>query len=222
MTTNTTRRALIQAAPLTAAALAIPTLAAASPNADDTAWRAALDHVEALEAHDKAFSAFYSDLRARYSADRDRIPHVVLRPDPYTGRREPVTTADDFFVNRARKDVQALDEGRMRFDPTPELIEHEALLRDLVAAADDRDGQIAAIRAKHGMDQADDASDKLGDDMAAAYFAAVDTPAPHLAALRWKLEYLLADDSTDSVPAWSMDYVRQTLADIAALLPQEA
>jgi hypothetical protein len=48
------------------------------------------------------------------------------------------------------------------------------------------------------------------------------TPAPDQAALRYKLDYLLEDDGSDSISGWSRDYVAQTLVDIGRLLPPAA
>lgn len=65
-------------------------------------------------------------------------------------------------------------------------------------------------------------ADALGEAVGKAQQEVLETPAPDLAALRYKLDYLLGDDSTDSTPAWSADFVAQTLADIARLLPDAA
>lgn len=50
--------------------------------------------------------------------------------------------------------------------------------------------------------------------------AVMQTPAPDLAALRWKLDRLLVDDCTECTSAWSYNYVAQALADMARLLPE--
>lgn len=41
-------------------------------------------------------------------------------------------------------------------------------------------------------------------------------------ALRYRLHYLLEDNGSESVPAWSTGYVAQTIAHIARLLPPAA
>lgn len=51
-------------------------------------------------------------------------------------------------------------------------------------------------------------------------------PAPHLHALRWKLDHILQiehedDKSRGSLPAWSAEYVGQMLTDITVLLPEQ-
>lgn len=55
----------------------------------------------------------------------------------------------------------------------------------------------------------------------------MNTPAPHLSALRWKLDQILvlehSDDSDGgSTPSWTRKYVAQTFDDIARLLPKGA
>lgn len=62
----------------------------------------------------------------------------------------------------------------------------------------------------------------LSDRMNDAERAALDTPAPDLAALRWKLDRLTveANEPDGDLPPWSHEYVRQTLADIARLMPE--
>lgn len=43
-------------------------------------------------------------------------------------------------------------------------------------------------------------------------------PAPHLRALRWKLDLLLRDDEDRTTASWATSYVEQTRRDIARLL----
>ena len=78
-----------------------------------------------------------------------------------------------------------------------------------------------ALQQAHGYQTAPsihDAADKLCDAMAAAEGDLMATPAPDLAALRFKLEKLLAIDE-GGTDAWSADYVRQTIEDMRRLLP---
>lgn len=50
----------------------------------------------------------------------------------------------------------------------------------------------------------------------------MDMPAPDLAALRWKLDYITeeARDPQGSLGSYTHKFVAQTLADIARLLPE--
>lgn len=64
----------------------------------------------------------------------------------------------------------------------------------------------------------EETADRLCNEACAAEDTLMEMPAPDLAALRFKLEKLLASDEggTDS---WSVDYVRQTKEDIRRLMP---
>jgi hypothetical protein len=71
-------------------------------------------------------------------------------------------------------------------------------------------------------DDISDEQERLVEVMCDAEFAVMQTPAPDTAALRWKLDKLF-DTGTDpdrGTSAWSADYVAQTMADIARLLPE--
>lgn len=70
----------------------------------------------------------------------------------------------------------------------------------------------------HDLSAVGDESDRLGDAASDAGEVAMDTPAPDLAALRWKLEQLRDPDG--DLGAWTASYVEQTFADIARLLPE--
>lgn len=220
MTMITSRRALLKAAPLATAALAIPAFAAATTiPTDRSAWNSALAAYHRVRAEDAAFSARYMPIWDRCKASCDRVPHVALRPDPYSGRKDPVTTADEWLVRMARYEVKRLDSGKMRIDANvPGVQEHYDLKRELARAADERDAARQRIRDRFGMDDMDDQSDRLGDRLARAEEALMDTPAPDLAALRFKLDHLLEPDSDGSTACWSRAYVAQTVADYQRLL----
>ncbi|MBY6015125.1 hypothetical protein KUV75_09465 [Qipengyuania gaetbuli] len=64
----------------------------------------------------------------------------------------------------------------------------------------------------------EETADRLCNEACAAEDALMEMPAPDLAALRFKLEKLLAADD-GSTDGWSADYVRQTQEDIRRLLP---
>ena len=73
-----------------------------------------------------------------------------------------------------------------------------------------------------GYDQAETKWDALGGRVSDAENALLATPAPDVAALRWKLDRLTVDvrEHEVSLPAWTAEYLSQTLADIARLLPE--
>lgn len=221
MKNSTSRRALIKAAPLAAAALAIP-MSARAASADRTAWNLAMAAYNAAKAEDDAYNPVFRELHDRWTETTEAVPHVTLRPDPYTGRFEPVSTADRFFVADARRIVKELAEGKRRHDPLPDLTEHTALLHEVAAAADKRDTEIEAISASMGYDQAETKWDALSSKVVDAEGVLMATPAPDVAALRWKLDHLTTDprEHDGAMAAWSVHFVRQTLADIALLLPE--
>lgn len=72
-----------------------------------------------------------------------------------------------------------------------------------------------------GMDAANERWEALAQRERDALKSLLDTPAPDLAALRWKLDFLMVDtgEPDGDMPGWSADYFRQALADIARLLP---
>ena len=67
------------------------------------------------------------------------------------------------------------------------------------------------------LDEIETPADVLSEEKT-SFLAMMDAPAPDRAALRWKLEYLLAADCMDNTRTWSAREVRGTLADIARLL----
>lgn len=87
----------------------------------------------------------------------------------------------------------------------------------------ERDNFIAEHGSAHRVPEGiNDRHDELWSLVGDAKEEVMKTPAPDQAALRYKLDYLLEDDGTESVSAWSMDYAAQTLADIARFLPPAA
>lgn len=223
MSIDTTRRTLLKAAPFAAVAATLPVTAMARPITDRTAWDAAMATYRKVMTEDAAFMPGYLKTFERCDAETKRVPHISVGPSAHTGRGE-ISTSDHWYVSRCRKDVAALDEGRMRLDPLPDLIEHERQMRALVAADDERNATIAAIRARYGIAALDDRSEALGEQICESQSTLMDMPAPDLAALRWKLDHITqeAREKGGSLPCYSNDYVRQTFADMARLLPEGA
>ncbi len=65
-------------------------------------------------------------------------------------------------------------------------------------------------------------TEQSADEEAAAHDQLMEImPAPDLAALRWKLEQLLRSDAYDGecIPAWTLEHIAQTIADVRRLLP---
>ena len=64
--------------------------------------------------------------------------------------------------------------------------------------------------------------DALGCELSDAEDDLLDLPAPHEAALRWKIEFVMKDEGDGFLSPWSKGAVKQTLADAARLLPTAA
>jgi hypothetical protein len=69
-----------------------------------------------------------------------------------------------------------------------------------------------------------DLSEQSGTEESAAEDALMEIPAPHLAALRWKLDHVLTfhdgEDGDRFMDAYSIEWVQQTIADYKRLLPE--
>lgn len=165
-------------------------------------------------------SRHYRATAKKCEAETDRVPHVVTSSDKGVPM-STYSTTDRHRVQRCRYDVKALDEGRMRFDPLPDLIEREKNMRALVAADDERQVKIQAIRDRYDMDTLDEQSDELGNSICEREREVMNTPAPDLAALRWKLDYITEEAKAEDgcLPTYTNEFVGQMLADIAALMP---
>lgn len=219
---TTTRRGILTAAlalPATALAASVPTTAQAAPT-DRTAWDRAFAAFELATFEDEAFGRVYNDVEARYFAALAAIPHTALRPDPYSGRFIPVTTADEQFVKRARRLVEDVRAGRcyLETERYPDLGEHYRLCRETKVAADKRDRKVRQLNARLGMDEVEAMSEALGQRAYEAKWALMELPAPDGAALLWKLGVLLDADSI----AWEEKAVSPAMADARRLLTREA
>ena len=214
---HTTRRQILAAAPLSAAVFAFPAVAAATEiPANRTAWNAAMAKLDRVIAEDAAFTPGWWARWNECKAACERIPHVTVSTSAANCN---YSTADVWSVRMARHEVQMMDAGKMWIDPKyPDVVERFAQQRQLAEAADERDGAIRAIRDGFGMDADDEEAERLGEALAEAEGALMELPAPDRVALRWKLDKLFEPEAGDSTPCWSMDYVRQTIADYQRLL----
>lgn len=97
----------------------------------------------------------------------------------------------------------------------------DSAMRDLETITQRRDAYRAHLNREYGAKAApyeqEVQYDDLTDTMVEAESVLVNTPAPNLSALRWKLEHLLESDGVATSP-WSPDYTKQTMADIRRLL----
>jgi hypothetical protein len=81
--------------------------------------------------------------------------------------------------------------------------------------AGERDTPLLGLPTKTGV-----ALNRLAERVCDAESSVITMPSPDLAALLWKLERLLAVDPDGTTSGWHGEYVRQTLADLARLLPR--
>lgn len=219
------RRALLSALTATAAIGPIAVPAAASIRSGDrTAWDRAFRAYEQAKAEDGAYSVIFDPLYDRCLAAVEAVPHVELRPDPYSGLHQPVSTDNFDFVHRAHRLVTDVASGKCHLETEryPSLGEHWQLCQEVAAAADERDATVAATRARFGMDEAEEKWEALGEAAYETEWAVMDIPAPDLPALRWKLEKLLRTDPDGSVSCWSAKVIAVTMADVRRLLVGEA
>src|SRR5205085_6014208 len=113
MQTNTTRRALIAALPAVAVVAAAPAIAFDAEPRDRTAVNAAMAALRHIETDDAAFTPGWNAAGSKCAAECDAVPHVTLPARP---GYSPLTTSDHWHVRQARRDVEALDAGKMHLD----------------------------------------------------------------------------------------------------------
>lgn len=73
----------------------------------------------------------------------------------------------------------------------------------------------------HDLNAASDECDRLGDAVADTLGDLMDTPAPDLAALRWKLDQL-RDERDGSLQSYTASFTEQAYTDMARLMPPAA
>lgn len=159
------RRTAILAIGGATAVAAVPVAAiASSPSVDRSAWARALAAYEQAKADDEAYNSVYEALSDQCQQEEQAIPHVVFRPDPDTGHQQPITTADQLYVRRAKRLVNDVKAGKIRLETVqyPSLNEHWQLSQEVAAAAEKREAKVAAVRARFGMEQAEEKWEALG------------------------------------------------------------
>lgn len=213
---NLSRRQALVGIGLAAAIVPVAgvSIAKAGPG-DRTAWDMAMaDHLRAVAASD-AFDARINAITNAYRKTVEKVPHTTLRPDPYTGHTTPITTADEWFVARARRHVAEVDAGKCWLDPAfPSLHEHLQLCRDVVAAADARDAEIKRIDERTGYSAGHEHYDALTTAICDTETVLLNMPAPDGEALFWKVERLYSPGEG----IWAAGVEDQTYADLRRFL----
>jgi hypothetical protein len=214
----TSRRALLKAAPVTALTIAAPLTAlnAVSPT-DATEWDAAMRTYEDAVAEDAAYDPIYWAIHRSWEAGRPSMDGIHWKEFPFFDRKHIARTIDLEGMWRGF----LADEGKSWWSPKPE--SRKAQFRaalDSVQAFRDAE---AAHRRDSGMDEADQRWEELAERVNEAQWALMALPAPHGAALLWKLNVLLAvDEETVGGVGWDRGPAEQALADMSRLLGREA
>lgn len=201
------------------ASLSVSTLpiAVATAVTDRRAWNNAIRAKErALEAWE-AFGPEYDRVHKAWLANRpsmDGIQWSAFFPEHHhPGGKENIARNLDL---QARWEQFLEGQGKWWFSQTPDKTKSEfRAALDGVQAFRDAEEQ---HEIESGMKAADEEYNRLSEADSKALDKVMRMPAPDLAALRWKLDYLTTDG--ESWDGWSESFTRQTYADIARLLPQ--
>ena len=209
---HTTRRNLLITAPASAAVLAIPSAAAIAIPTDRTAWNATLAAFNEANAASEAFDSHYWRTYEAFKAGLTGMDGIDWGAFPFSDKNHIARHID---LDTSWRDYLA-GEGKWWWSGNPERTKqkYRAALDSVQAFRD--------AEAKHERDSgfaaADDRYNELVERITDAAATLMAMPAPDLAALRWKLDYLTNGGTEFQV--WSMDFAAQAFADIARLLPE--
>lgn len=215
------RRQFIAGSAIAALSVSALPIAVAATNADRTQWEAALTKYRGIVEQQVAANDHWDRTHAAWEAGRPSMDGIHWKHFWPDGQHKAGRQNIARVIDLDKRWQQYLEgEGKWWFSPTPEKAkaEYRAALDSVQAFRD--------AEAKHdhdsGYEAANDRSDKLSDSESEASSALMEMPAPDLAALRWKLDYLTeeARHPEGSLGCYSHRFVSQTLADIARLLPE--
>lgn len=219
---NVSRRAILGAAAAVPALVALPAAAAiAAIPADRSAWDRAFAAYEKAKAEDEAYDAIFNPVYDQWKAEVEAIPHRTFGPDLYIGRAT-ISTEDRVQIATVRKRVEDADNGKITCAPGHAMEKHLELCREIVAFDDARQAQVKAIEDRLNWQELNDKWEAVGQAAYEAECEVLDTPAPDLPALLFKLEKLLHADEDGSTSPWCEQKVAQTMADARRLLGGEA
>lgn len=206
-----------------AAGVTIPALAAPAPSDNTAAWDRAFSAYQKASAEYRAYGPEFDRIHEAWRTSRPSMDGIKW--DDFGSPRLQQAARDEVVrmwdLDREYQRFCA-GEGKWWFGPdaAKRKAEYRAAL-DSVQAYRDAD---EAHRRTSGMDAADDRIDELCTADADAECELMNMPAPHRAALRWKLDRIFEPDgeTLETMPAWSGDFIRQTIADYQRLLGGEA
>lgn len=182
MTLDLTRRSLLVAMPVAAAATALPTLAGASP--PDSGLEQAIAAYERLKAKASHFdTAVYYPAAATFEQRVAAIPHATTTRQFKMGKKLVRGCTSDEGVVRMARTILADDDRRHSND-------FMDTCRELVALADERDRQVDQIMAETNVHQLARLSDEHGNRSSQALYAVEGYPVTTLPAMMRKIEVL--------------------------------
>ena len=209
---NLNRRAMIGAIALTP--VLATTCSPAPAAASSAAWDAAFADMQRKKAASDAYDDYLSELCARMKASAPDENAIDWEALDVPHRAYMLHSAD-------------LDEYERNFVEYGHLWGGAGSKARGVAAIDSirafREAR-AANAAAHGWDEAFDRQEALTEEYSAAISKLIEIPAPHRAALMWKLNYLYADEASTghSSAAYCADWIRVVMADANRFLGGEA
>lgn len=204
-THNLTRRQTLVGIGIASATVAAPVSAIASVGSDSAAWDRAMRHFKHCEAAVAAFEPHWNRAEKAHMEALKSVPHwSVTYPD---GRTR--STADTLSCKAAI--YSAEKSSYIEFAALP-YHRADVALADLYKKRQSAIEQIEQIEHSTGFERVNSHYDELVDRMCDARWALMAMPAPHNAALLWKLEYLMEDT------AYADDCVEQPIADMRRLL----
>lgn len=178
-------------------------------------WETALAAYREAEAAEKAFEAEYVAINERFEAGVPNPDSLDLSAITLWG------LGRDRFIYSANLDeywttfVAGENKAWWSREPEAQKARVRATLDAILAFREAN----ATNRRVSGIDDAEWAFDRLVDTTAEARKVLLQTPAPDLSALHFKLDYLLQIDNFGDTSPHAAELVRQAQADMARLLP---
>jgi hypothetical protein len=209
------RRAIFGLVASVGAAAVVGPIAAAALVADTSAWDSAMGELVRAEAAYEADKHTFDPLVARWRAgrpDEDMVDWSAL----LDGRRSAFGSYDLDAAETATR--RQIERGYFRGRHLEELSRRRLAAYDQVRAfriAEDANDE------RHDYRLASDRNAKLSQTVSDLEDVLIAMPAPHAAALSWKIGRLITDDN-GTVPPWSFSYVQPMLQDVRRLIGGDA
>ena len=148
------------------------------------------EYAEAIAAARKYHDEVFWPAHEAWQAECEKIPHVTLEPDPYSGKTHPLSTANFADVLDAKGWVLA----GTRVDPIPSLVAHAKLMHRLYDASQQREHAKRRLSALLRVDEYFHRHEDMESAASELFNELIESPAPDQAALAWKLERLWGDE----------------------------